>query len=78
MAPHEDWFADMIMKLSHFHHYMSSSEGLQLTNSLMKSAEIENEANEHKLKTLVLAMLRVALEHWAVDAGKDSRSDTRT
>ena len=50
MVPHEDFFADMIIKLSRFHHSMSSSEGLQLTNSLMKNAEIENEVKEHKLK----------------------------
>ena len=67
----------MIIKPSRCHHYISSSEGLQLTNILMKGAEIDNEVKECKLKTLVLMMLRVALECWAVDSGTDSILATR-
>ena len=50
IAPHENYFVDIIIKLSYCCHSISSSEGLQLMNSLIKGTDIEKNVKEHKLK----------------------------
>ena len=40
----------MIIKISRCRHSISSSDGLQLTNSLIKGTDIEKIVKEHKLK----------------------------
>ena len=41
LATHEDYFMDVIIKMSRFRHSISSEEGLHLINSLIKNAAIE-------------------------------------
>ena len=50
MAPHEDYFVDMIIKLSRSRHSASPNERLMLTNSLVKGIEIQNKIKEWKMK----------------------------
>ena len=50
MAPYEDYFVDVIIKLSRCRHSISPNEGLMLINSLIKGTEIENKVKEWKIK----------------------------
>ena len=50
MAPYEDYFVDMIIKLSRCRHSMSPNEGLMLINSLIKGTDIENKVKEWKIE----------------------------
>ena len=56
MTPCDDYFVEMIIKLSLFRHYVSSSEDLQLINSLIKGTEIEIKAKDWKKYTCVSGM----------------------
>ena len=49
LAPCEDRFADMTIKLSRCRHSIASGEGLQLINSLIKNTEIELAMKQWKL-----------------------------
>ena len=46
----DDYFVYMIIKISLCRHYISSSEGLKLINSLIKGTYIEDKAKEHILE----------------------------
>ena len=47
---HEDYFVEMIIKLSHCRHSISYSDALNLINSLTKGAEIEEKLKDWKKK----------------------------
>ena len=61
LAPYDDHFVDMIIKLSRCWHQISTHEGMELINSLIKDIPIYEKDREQKIKNSYVKTLLVSM-----------------